>query len=265
MFGRGGNSRAFEDPMTLEQAFPGLSAAPAGAILTAANSFIDLTGPAGDAQIALVDNWSREIISQIKAVDPNWHYDRLGPVNSVEGRINEFNDLRFQRAAVLLKVKGDAGPLQVEALRFVQKRTDDAYDRGEALLKAGRLRPRLSDREALGNYVDGEVRKALRRRYNLLGIDSAGKGPVRVNRRENESRGTELTYRRPDSRVGDVAFDVTLSRKTLATAQVRGFFNTDFRPSSVVIIRPANSGRVTPMSFPVRRRSDERSSIQSLS
>jgi hypothetical protein len=35
---------------------------------------------------------------------------------------------------------------------------------------------------------------------------------------------------------------VTLTRKTLATAQVRGFFNTDFRPSRVVIIRPRQEG-----------------------
>lgn len=41
---------------------------------------------------------------------------------------------------------------------------------------------------------------------------------------------------------GDVAFDVTIARKTLGTAQVRGFFNTDFRPSRVIIIRPSQLG-----------------------
>lgn len=64
----------------------------------------------------------------------------------------------------------------------------------------------------------------------------------RFDRRENDSSGTDLTYRRPDARVKDVAFDVTLTRKTLGTAQVRGFFNTDFRPSRVVIIRPRRLG-----------------------
>lgn len=110
------------------------------------------------------------------------------------------------------------------------------------LLKAGRLTPRLSNEEALGNYVDREVRQDLRERYNRFGIDSAGAGPVRVNRRENDSSSTDLTYRRPDARVNDVAFDVTLTRKTLGTAQVRGFFNTDFRPSRVIIIRPRQLG-----------------------
>ena len=44
-------------------------------------------------------------------------------------------------------------------------------------------------------------------------------------------------WRRSDARVNDVAFDVTLTRKTLSTPQVRGFFDTDFRPSRLVIIR----------------------------
>jgi hypothetical protein len=110
------------------------------------------------------------------------------------------------------------------------------------LLKAGQLTPRLSDQEALGNYVDRQVRRNLRNRYAQFGVDSAGAGPVRVNRRENISSGNDLTYRRPDARVNDVAFDVTLTRKTLGTPQVRGFFNADFRPSSVVIIRPRQLG-----------------------
>lgn len=42
---RGSNSRAFEDPMTLEQIFPGLRDAPAGALLTLADNIFDLTGP----------------------------------------------------------------------------------------------------------------------------------------------------------------------------------------------------------------------------
>ncbi len=68
--------------------------------------------------------------------------------------------------------------------------------------------------------------------------DSAGAGPVRFNRRENN----ELTYRRSGARVNDVAFDVTLTRKTLSTPQVRGFFDADSRPSRVVIIRPRQIG-----------------------
>ena len=237
-----GNIERFYDPMTLERVFPGLSNSPGGALLAVADNLLDIRGPANESQIELIDNWSRQIINQIKSVDPNWRYDRLGPVTSVDGRMNELNDLRFQRAAVFFRAKGDLGPLQVATLRFVQQRTDAMYDQARILLEAGRLTPRLSAREAVGNYIDKEVRRSLRERYNQLGIDSAGKGPVRVNRRENDSSATDATYRRPDARIGTAAFDVTLTRKTLATAQVRGFFNADFRPDRVVIIRPRQLG-----------------------
>lgn len=73
-------------------------------------------------------------------------------------------------------------------------------------------------------------------------IDSAGAGPVRVNRRENDTSGSETTYRRPDARVGRVAFDVTLEPKGLKTDQIKGFFATSFKPSHIVIIRPSQLG-----------------------
>jgi hypothetical protein len=246
---RGSNSRAFEIPMTLEQSFPGLRNSPGGALIAVADNLFDFTGPANESMTQFLQDQSRRLTSQIKAIDPNWHYDEIGPTDAfgtpivtVQGLSAKVNDLRFQRAAIVARVKDDYGPLQVETLRFVQQQTDSAYEKGEALLKAGRLTPKLSEREALGNYIDRRVREDLRERYNQLDIDSAGKGPVRVNRREDDSSGTDTTYRRPDSRVKDVAFDVTLTRKTLGTAQVRGFFNTDFRPSRVVIIRPSQLG-----------------------
>ena len=62
-----------------------------------------------------------------------------------------------------------------------------------ALLEAERLTPRLFDQEALGNYVDRQVRLNVRDRYTFLGIDAAGAGPVRVNRRKNNSSGSDLT------------------------------------------------------------------------
>lgn len=247
--GRGGNARAFEDPMTLEQSFPGLRNSPGGAVVAVADNLFDLTGPADAMTAEVLQNQMRQLSDQIKAIDPAWHYDEIVPTDALGNRIEtiqgltaKMDDLRFQRAAVTARVRGDYKLLQVETLRFVQQRADVAYDRGVALLKAGQLTPRLSDQEALGNYVDRQVRRNLRERYNRSGIDSAGAGPVRVNRRENNSSGGDLTYRRPDARVNDVAFDVTLTRKTLSTPQVRGFFDADFRPSRVVIIRPRQLG-----------------------
>ena len=247
--GSGNNSRAFEIPMTLEQAFPGLRNAPGGAILAVADNVLDLTGPADRSMIEFLQDQSNHLTAQINALDSKWHYDEIGPTDAFgtpiitqQGLTARVNDLRFQRAAIIARIKGDCRPLQVETLRFVQRRTDNAYEEGRNLLKSGRLSPRLSEQEALGNYIDRRVREELRERYARFGIDSAGKGPVRVNRREDDSSGTDTTYRRPDARVKDVAFDVTLTRKTLGTAQVRGFFNTDFRPSRVVIIRPRQLG-----------------------
>ena len=235
--------------MTLEQSFPGLRNSPGGAVVAVADGLFDLTGPANAMTAEVLDNQARQLSAQIKAIDPAWHYDEIVPTDALGNRIEttqgltaKVNDLRFQRAAVTARVRGDYESLQVETLRFVQRNADAAYDQGVTLLKAGRLASRLSDQEALGNYVDQQVRRSLRERYNQSGIDSAGTGPVRVNRRENNSSGGELTYRRPDARVNDVAFDVTLTRKTLSTPQVRGFFDADFRPSRVVIIRPRQLG-----------------------
>ena len=247
--GRGNNSRAFDTPMTLEQSFPGLRSSPGGAIIAVADNLFDITGPATRFQMESLQDQARHLTTLIKDLDPGWNYNGIGatdafgtPIVTLESLTAKVNDLRFQHAAIRARIKEDYGPLQVETLRFVQRRTDVAYQNGQLMLRSGKLTPRLSDQEALGNYIDRQVRLDLRNRYNQLNIDSAGKGPVRVNRREDDSSGTKNSYRRPDSRVGDVAFDVTLTRKTLTTPQVRGFFNTDFRPTRVVIIRPSQIG-----------------------
>ncbi len=222
--------------MTLEHSFPGLRSSPGGAIVAVADNLFDLTGPVNAMTAEVLQNHARQIMAQIKAIDPGWHYDEIVPIDAlgnslqtVDGSSTKVNDLRFQRGVAVARLKGDYEPLQVETLRFVQQRADLACDRGVALLKAGRITPRLSDQEALGNHIDRQVRLNLRDRYNVLGIDSVGAGPVRVNRRENNSSGSDLTYRLPDARVKDVAFDVTLTRKTLSTSQVRGFFEAEPR------------------------------------
>lgn len=149
---------------------------------------------------------------------------------------------RFERAVALFKAKGEIQPLQVETARFMQRRTDKTYEDGIKLLKSGRLGHRLSPQEALGNFIDREVRRDLREQFAEFGINPAGSGVIRVNRRENDTSGSELSYRRPDARVGSVALDVTLTKKTIRTPQVRGFFRTDFRPDVVMIIRPRQLG-----------------------
>ena len=127
----------------------------------------------------------------------------------------------------------------------MQERANSAYDEAVTLYKAGRLKVRLSREEAIGNYIDGAVRRELRWRFGINRIDHSAGQPVRVVGREYDSSGTDRTFRIPDARVGKIAFDVTLTRKTLATPQVRGFFNGDFRPEAVIIVRPTQLGSKT--------------------
>jgi hypothetical protein len=228
--------------MTLEQVFPGLRNAPAGGIVAVADTFFDLTGPARAANAAIVQNWSNRLVEQIKAIEPGYRYDSFGFPQSFQGQMQQLDMLRWTRASLFLSRKNELRPLQVEALRFIQSRTDRAYTDGLKLLQAGKLRPRPTAPIALGNYIDGWVRQELRDQYKLFGIDAAGSGPVRVNLREYDSSNASI-YRQPDSRVGRIAFDVTLAPKNLGTAQVKGFFSTDFKPTHVVIIRPSQLGR----------------------
>lgn len=238
----GSNIRAFQDPMTLQQAFPALQGQPGGAILAIADAFFDIWRPGVELNAQLMRERSNQLINQIKALDPDYRLDSLGFPETTQGQINQLNILRFEQAAAFLRVRNELRPMQVETLRFVQAATDRAYAQGIKSLRAGTLPIRLSEQEALGNFIDRRVRIELRERYAQYGIDAAGKGPVRVNRRENDISGSELSFRRPDMRVGTVAYDVTLTQKTLKTQQIRGFFNADFKPTHVVIIRPRQIG-----------------------
>lgn len=119
IMGRGPNASAFEDPMTLEQVFPGLQNAPGGAIIAVADNLLDLSGPGEAAQAELLKNQARDLTAQIKAIDPNWHYDEIGPVDSlghpiesVQGLSIKVNDLRFQRAAFAGSDEGRLWPAQ---------------------------------------------------------------------------------------------------------------------------------------------------------
>lgn len=82
---RGSNSGAFQDPMTLEQVFPGLRNAPGGGIVAVADTFFDLTGPSRAANAAIVQNWSNSLINQIKVIEPGYRYDSFGFPNTFQG------------------------------------------------------------------------------------------------------------------------------------------------------------------------------------
>lgn len=229
-------------PMTLERVFPGRAGAAAGAIINPADDFFQMTGPARELTAELTKDRTNQLISQIRKIDPNYRFDSLGFPQTLQGMANQLNELQRVRAATFYRMRGEMGPLQVETLRFLQTRVDEDYREGMRMLKAGRLNVRLSPNEAVGNFVDQSGRKGLRNFNRQLGISTKPGEPVRVNGREYETRGTDRTYRIPDARVGNVAFDMTLTRKTLAMPQVRGFFSADSKPEMVIIVRPSQLG-----------------------
>ena len=65
---------------------------------------------------------------------------------------------------------------------------------------------------------------------------------ARVNRRAYDTSDSPPSYRVPDARVGNFAFDVSLEAKKPSKDQIRGFFNADFKPIGVVIVRPNQLG-----------------------
>lgn len=241
--GRGSSGgRPPGDPKLLDDLFPGLSRSPLGSVVRMVDGALDITTAANEATRVIHNARVRQLIAEIRQINPDYRFDSLGEPDTIEGRVNQIKGLRLRRAVEFYNRRRDLEPLKVEVSRIMQERANSAYDEAVKLYDEGRLTPRLSREEAIGNYVDAAVRSDLRSVFNVSRVDTSKGQPVRVVGREYDSSGTDRTYRIPDARVGNVAFDVTLTRKTLATPQVRGFFNADFRPDVVVIIRPSQLG-----------------------
>lgn len=240
--GRGNNIQNFYDPMTLQQAFPGLAQTPAGQILAAGDQFLDITGPSQQLTAALTEEFSQKLIRDIQKLDTDYHFEALSVPNSTRGQINQINHLRMQRAVTIYRKLNDPQPLQVEVIRFIQTRVDEAYSEGVELANAGKLSPRLSRNEAIGNYVDRIVRNRVRRMFNKLGISTNRGQNIQVNRRVYDTSNNDVTYRLPDATIGKLAVDWTLQPKTISNSQIRGFFRSDLRPNATVIIRPRQIG-----------------------
>ena len=236
---RGGNIRAFEDPMILDE-LPILRNSPLGALLAPVDGFLDITGPGAEIRTALMRVQADKILADIQAIDPQFVFHSFQFPSTEQGQRNLIDGLRFDRAVAIMRATGDLRPLQVETMRLTQRTADEAYDEGLRLLNLSSLPVRLNDQEALGTFVDKQVRNHLREKFNQEGVKYVGVGAVRVNR--NERIGTDGRFRRPDARVGDVAFEVSLTGKTSKTPQISGFFEANFHPSAVVLIRPSKVG-----------------------
>lgn len=207
-----------------------------------ADNMLDPCGGGIRSTLEAARSLEQGLIRQIRLVEPDY---RCGPVRAsftTGGHIERIRTLRLDRAAAYYHARNASGPLQVETLRMLQQSADSAYAAATALYEAGRLRPRLSRQEAIGNYVDRATRRDIRDLYHRLGIAVLPCGPVRIGGREYATYGEDQSYRIPDVRVGSVAFDVSLTRKTLLTPQIRGFFASDFQPEAVIIVRPSQLG-----------------------
>lgn len=240
MGGNGGPP--LNDPLTLERTFPGLANAPGGSLVALADNILDLTGPANRLTAGLAEDHVNMLIQQIRIIDPKYRLDSLGFPTTLEGQVNLIRQLRLDRAETSYRVKGEIRPLQIEVLRYLQERTDDAYEQAVKKFDGGRLKVRLSREEAIGNYVDREVRINLKEFYNSMGIETSREGPIRIIGREYSDSGTDRSYRIPDARVANVAFDVSLAKKTARTPQVQGFFKSDWKPDTVIIVRSSQLG-----------------------
>ncbi len=230
------------DNVPLRNLFPGLALAEPGLVIASAAILSNPIGPAASIITSLNLHSRDRLIRDIKTIDPNFRFESLGEPLTPMGWSNQINQLQWVHATAAYRVRGDHSFLQAETVRFVQGRVDARYD--EAVLKydRGEIPHRLSREEAIGTYIDRNVRRDLRSQFSNTEISTSKGNSVRVNGREYDTSGTDSTYRIPDARVGRLAIDMTLTRKTLATPQVRGFFNGDFLPEAVIIIRPSKLG-----------------------
>ena len=233
-----------EEIATLQEMFPGLKEHPlATAVMAPLDHFIGFSAVADAMNLATTENIYRSLVSQIKAIDPHFIDYELFPAGGIaglswEGRANLVNDLLMKRASALYKIRHDPSQLQVETLKFLRKAVDAAYAEGVEKFRAGRLKVRLSDNEAIGNFVDRDVRTQLRELYNEYSISYEKGQNVIINNRDPNTLSDPSSYRIPDARIGNVSFDRTIGVKTEKTPQVRDFFDADSKPIGVVIVMP---------------------------
>jgi hypothetical protein len=224
----------------LRNLFPGLAVAEPAMAIAASVVLSNPIGPTASLITSMSRSATEKLIRDIKAIDPKFRFESLGEPLTPRGWSNQLNQLQWVHATAAYRIKGDHSFLQAETVRFVQGRVDRAYEEGSRLYNAGKLLPRLSKNEAIGNFVDAKVRIEQRDLFRNHGISIERGQSIQVNRRAYNS--DEGRYTIPDSRIGNLAIDVSLTAKTSGLAQIRGFFRSDFQPEAVIIIRPSQLG-----------------------
>ena len=238
-FGIGGNHPPLEEliPQRLLQS-------PAGPAVQFFDNLADISGPGDEANLEMGQLLLNNLLHRIHELDPSYVEFGFWPPGFLAGmtwqeRLAVINRFRAVLAATIYRVRGDIGPLQEVTLDFMQQTTNAAYDEAVEQYNAGELKVKLSRQVAIGNYIDAVVRARLSVFFGRLGIAPGLGSPIQVNARAYTSI---ISYRIPDARVGNLAFDVSLTAKRSSDPQIRGFFNALFRPVGVVIIRPNQLG-----------------------
>jgi hypothetical protein len=246
---RRGSNGAPEEFNTLEDVFPGLNNHPVVATMLApVDGFLGISASADAANLDATLAQYRMLIAQIKAVNPGFADEELLPPGGIagltwQGRGRLIDGLRMQRAVAYYKILGNFDLLQVETLRFLQDAVDKAYEGAKQEYDAGDLKPHLSREEAIGNYIDPIVRQGLRQLFNNYQIRYGPRTDITINNRDYDTSEADSSYTVPDARIGKVSFDWTLTLKTIAGRQIRGFFRADSQPWAVVIVRPSRLGQ----------------------
>jgi hypothetical protein len=157
--------------------FPGLKDAQALSIpLAPIDGFFGVSALAEEANLEATLALHDALIAEIKQVDPTFRGEELLPEGGIasldwKGRTELIESLLMQRASAYYRVRGDVGYLQVETLRFLQDAVDAANQEAVSAADSGRLQPRLSREEAIGNWVDARVRKDLRQMFDEYDIN----------------------------------------------------------------------------------------------
>ena len=136
------------------------------------------------------------IVSEIKQVDPKFADDELLPPGGIAGltwqeRNNLINNLHVARAVAYYRMRGEVGFLQVETLRFLQNAVDAAYEEAVSEADAGRLQPRISRQQAIGDWVDREVRQEFKRMFASYSIPYGPGEDLTINNRAYETLESE--------------------------------------------------------------------------
>jgi hypothetical protein len=237
------------DFTTLLDVFPGLRAAPGLAIpIAPVDGYVGVSALAEFEDVENTKDLYNKLVAEIKAVDPNLVRDTLMPKGGIDAMSWQqrgilIDTLRMQRAVALYNIRGDAGPLQVETLRFLQKAVDIAYADAVKDYEAGSLKAYLSREVAIGKFVDRAVRDNLLDFFDRFGVPYGQGRSITINNRDYDTSGPKRAYTVPDARVEDVSFDWTLTFKTISTEQIRGFFGADSQICCTVIVRPSALGQ----------------------